>query len=223
MINIIDYGIGNLRSIEKAFERVGADLVRSDRVEDMERADKLVLPGVGAFGACADELRRRGLDEPLIELVRAGKPLLGVCVGLQLLFEESEELGLHRGLGLLPGRVVRFVPVVQRASAKLPAAVGPAEIAVEEIPLKIPHMGWNTVYARDPGHPLLHGIADGSFFYFVHSYYVAPASEGDILATTPYGEEFASIVARDHILGVQFHPEKSHHNGLRILENFAKL
>lgn len=231
MINIIDYGIGNLRSIEKAFEHIGVAVHRSDQVADLERADKLVLPGVGAFGACADEVRRRGLEVPIRAAVEAGKPLLGVCVGMQLLFDVSEEMGEHRGLGLLPGRVVKFAQIPQ------PAAVGTEGTAADspvpyaggdgyagrDLVLKVPHMGWNTLYPTDPDHPLLEGITPGAFFYFVHSYYAQPADESHVLAHCHYGTEFPAIVYRDQVFGVQFHPEKSHRNGLRILENFAKL
>ncbi len=218
MITLIDYGIGNLRSIEKAFEHVGAGVRRTDRAEDVARAERLVLPGVGAFGACVGEVRRRGLEQPIREAVARGVPFLGVCVGMQLLFEVGEEMGLHAGLGLLPGRVVRF------QGAYAPAGAGDvgerAEAAAR--PLKVPHMGWNTVTPRRAS-ALLAGVTPGAFFYFVHSYHAAPAEAADVLATTRYGVEFPAVVARGNVFGVQFHPEKSQHNGLRILKNFAGL
>ena len=213
MVTIIDYGIGNLRSIEKAFQRVGAEVLRTDRPADIARAERLVLPGVGAFGACAGEIRRRGLEGPILEAVADGRPFLGVCVGLQLLFEVSEELGQHRGLGILPGRVVRFTP----------EAVPAGEADAEPLrPLKVPHMGWNTVEpARD--NPLLAGLPPEAFFYFVHSFHVVPDEASDVLATTTYGPSFAAVVQRNNVYGVQFHPEKSQRNGLRILKNFSML
>jgi glutamine amidotransferase len=224
MITIIDYGIGNLRSIEKAFERVGAKVLRTDRVEDVARADHLVLPGVGAFGACIAEVRRRGLEAPILEAVARGVPFLGVCIGMQLLFEIGEEMGRHEGLGILPGRVVRF----QGAYASLEAVTyaddgGDAGLDDDERPrLKVPHMGWNTVTPTRPS-PLFDDIPPGAFFYFVHSYHPAPERPDDVLATTTYGVSFPSVVAHDNVFGVQFHPEKSQHNGLKILDNFAGL
>ena len=205
-MTLVDYGIGNVRSLEKAFQAVGVEPVRSDDPAAITEADKLVLPGVGAFGACADELRRRGLVEPIREAVAAGTPLLGVCVGMQLLFDASEELGEHAGLGFLPGRVVRFDP----------------QAAEGERPLKVPHMGWNTVTATR-AHPLLEGIADEAHFYFVHSFHAAPEDESDVLGATTYGERFPAVVQREHVMGVQFHPEKSQDAGLRLLRNFADL
>lgn len=216
MLVIIDYGIGNLRSIEKAFQAVGADVLRSDRPEDIRRAERVVLPGVGAFGACAAEIRRRGLEEPILEAVASGKPFLGVCVGMQLLFEVGLEMGEHAGLGILPGRVVRF----QGVEAAVAAVAEGDEPAGSES-LKVPHMGWNTVTPRAAS-PLLEGIEPGAFFYFVHSYHAVADDPGDVLATTPYGVEFPAIVCRNNVFGVQFHPEKSQRNGLRLLENFSK-
>ena len=206
MLLLIDYGIGNIRSLEKAFQAVGIEPVRSDDADAIRAAERLVLPGVGAFGACADELRRRGLVEPIRDAVASGTPLLGVCVGMQLLFDVSEELGEHTGLGFLPGRVVRFDP----------------QTAEGERPLKVPHMGWNTVTATR-SHPLLDGIADGAHFYFVHSFHAVAAEPTDVLGATTYGECFPAIVQRDHLMGVQFHPEKSQEAGLRLLCNFADL
>lgn len=218
MITIIDYGIGNLRSIEKAFQHVGAEVLRTDRADDLARADHLVLPGVGAFGACIDEVRRRNLEQPILDAVARGIPFLGVCVGMQMLFEVSEEMGLHRGLGILPGRVVRFAGVYAHETV----ASGADDEGGEARPLKVPHMGWNTLEPRYAS-PLLDGIEAGAFCYFVHSYHAVPDTPDDVLATTTYGLDFPAIVARNNVYGVQFHPEKSQHNGLRILKNFSQM
>jgi len=200
-IAIIDYGMGNLRSVQKALERVGAEAVITRDRARIEAAAGVVLPGVGAFGACMDNLRAYDLEEPIKRVVAAGTPFLGICLGLQLLFEESEEFGPVRGLGILPGRVVRF-----RADAAL----------------KIPHMGWNQIRkTRDVPH--LAGIDDGVFVYFVHSYYVAPADPGLTATTTEYGVSFTSAIARDNVFACQYHPEKSQLVGLTILRNFAGL
>ena len=191
----------------------------------------MVLPGVGAFGACADEIRRRGLEGPIHDAIDAGKPFLGVCVGMQLLFEESEEMGRHRGLGVLPGRIVRFAgrlepvlagdPDVGATEVDVRGGVS-AETDVRGRALKVPHMGWNTVSIERTS-PLLRGIEEGDFFYFVHSYHAAPDVGSDVLAATDYGPPFPAIVGRNNLFGVQFHPEKSHRNGLRILKNFSEL
>lgn len=208
MTALIDYGIGNLRSLEKAFQAAGAPVVRTADPDVLAAAERLVLPGVGAFGACADALRARGLDALVRARVAAGVPLLGVCVGMQLLFETGEEMGTHEGLGLLPGRVVRFD--------------GPA-FAPGPDRLKVPHMGWNTLAptAEGAGHPLLAGLGDRPHVYFVHSYHAAPADARDVLATARYGLDVPAVVGRGHVLGVQFHPEKSHAAGLRLLRAFA--
>ena len=200
MIAIIDYGAGNLRSVRNALVHLGADVLTLVTPEGLDRADKIVLPGVGAFGAGMAALRAAGFEEPLKEAVAAGVPLIGICLGMQYLFESSDEMGLHRGLGLLPGRVTRF-----------PAA-GP----------KVPHIGWNQLHIRSD-HPLLAGIADGAYAYFVHSYYVDAGNPDDVLATTDYGIEYASVVARGNLFGIQPHPEKSQAVGLRILKNFVEL
>ena len=199
MITIIDYGMGNLHSVQKAFEKVGAD-VRvsvSSKPEDIRKAGAIVLPGVGAFGDAMKNLSRRGLVDVIKEEVAAGKPFLGICLGLDLLFEESDEHGLHEGLGLLPGRVELL-----------------------HTDLKVPHIGWNSVSVRKQSR-LLEGIPDGSFFYFVHSYAVVPREEQDILCATGYGCEFVSAVEHGNIAAVQFHPEKSSSLGLAMLRNFA--
>ena len=231
MVTIIDYGIGNLRSIEKAFEAVGADVRRTDRADVIAEAERVVLPGVGAFGACADEIRRRGLEGPIHDAIEAGKPFLGVCVGMQLLFEESEEMGRHRGLGVLPGRIVRFAGRPEPVLAGELDVGAPltdvregaaAETDVQAKGLKVPHMGWNTV-SMERASPLLAGIEAGDHFYFVHSYHAAPERTSDVLAATDYGVPFPAIVGRNNVFGVQFHPEKSHRNGLRILKNFSAL
>ena len=213
MIAIIDYGMGNLRSVQKALEAVtpqGAGSAQAQIVSDPETlrtADKVVLPGVGAFNHAMSELRRLGLDDALREHVGAGKPLLGVCLGLQLLLDVSEEDGEHAGLGLIPGRVVRFAD-------GLTAADGAR--------LKVPHMGWNAVNVRRRN-LLLDGIADGTYFYFVHSYYAEPAADSDVALTAEHGRTFCAMLARDNVFATQFHPEKSQQDGLRIYENFTRL
>lgn len=203
MIAIVDYGVGNLRSVQKALERVGAMAVVTSDPAALDAAQGVVLPGVGAFGDGMDHLQARRLVEPVLRQVEDGKPLLGICLGMQLLFEQSEEMGLHQGLGLLPGRVVRF----------------------PESELKVPHIGWNQLRRVGSGleMALLQDIPDGAYAYFVHSYYAAPAKPGDLLATTGYGLEFASVVGRGQIYGAQFHPEKSQDVGLQLLRNFARL
>ncbi|MFA5802615.1 MAG: imidazole glycerol phosphate synthase subunit HisH [Thermoleophilia bacterium] len=198
MIVIVDYGMGNLRSVEKALMKVGADVKVSRDPDEVRRGERIVLPGVGAFGDAMDNLEKRGLAGVIREEVDAGKPFLGICLGLDLLFEESDEHGLHKGLGLLPGRV-----------ELLPTG------------LKIPQIGWNQVSIRKES-PLLEDIPDGSSFYFVHSYAVVPHEESDILCTTDYGCTFVSAVERGNIAAFQFHPEKSSSLGLTILRNFAK-
>jgi imidazole glycerol-phosphate synthase subunit HisH len=203
-VTLIDYGIGNLRSVEKALEAVGARVRRTDDPVAVREAERLVLPGVGAFGSCSAEIRRRGLEEPVRDAVAAGTPLLGVCVGMQLLFDVGEEMGEHRGLGLLPGRVVRF---------ESPLA-GPR--------IKIPHMGWNAVSFTRPS-PLTAGMPPETHFYFVHSYHALPEREDDVLGIADYGASFPAIVERENVFGVQFHPEKSQDAGLRILKNFSDM
>jgi imidazole glycerol-phosphate synthase subunit HisH len=197
-VAIIDYGVGNLRSVEKAFIAAGCEAVVSSDREILMKADRLVLPGVGAFAACMKELSQRGFDELVRQRVAEGAPLLGVCVGMQMLFEESEEFGYTRGLGLLPGRVRAF-----------------------KSDLPIPHVGWNLVQHKQ-AHPLFEGIGDRSFFYFVHSFFCEPAEEEIVIGETEYGSTFASIVAHKNICGAQFHPEKSQQDGLRLLKNFAR-
>jgi glutamine amidotransferase len=196
---IVDYGMGNLRSVQKALERVGEAAEVTSDPERIATAPAVVLPGVGAFGACMQNLVSRGLVAPVCAAIAAGRPFLGICLGMQLLFEESDEFGPVRGLGVLPGRVVRF-------------AADPAR--------KVPHMGWNALSVRQHA-PHLAGIESGASVYFVHSYYAVPADATVVATTTPYGVEFASSVVRDNIFACQFHPEKSQRVGLRLLENFA--
>jgi len=201
MIAIVDYGMGNLRSVEKGIARSGfPTCVTSDPAQILS-ARAVVLPGVGAFGACMDNLASRGLVDTIRRAVESGKPFLGICLGLQLLFEESEEFGPIRGLGILPGRVVRF------AGQKLDG-------------LKIPQMGWNRLRVRRPVAELA-GIDDEAYVYFVHSYYVVPSEPQLTVASTEYGVEFAAAVAWKNVFACQFHPEKSQAVGLRILENFV--
>ena len=197
-VAIIDYGVGNLRSVEKAFEAMGAGACVSGDERVLREAERLVLPGVGAFGACMRALTERGFDKLVRERVAEGAPLLGVCVGMQMLFEESEEFGQTAGLGLLRGRVRRFAN-----------------------DLRVPQVGWNQVRQRHT-HPLLADIEDSAFFYFVHSYYCDAADENMVLGETDYGTTYASMVAHRNICGVQFHPEKSQASGLKLLRNFAQ-
>ena len=206
MINIIDYEMGNLRSVEKAFEKLGFAARVSSDPQDIVSADKIVLPGVGAFRDCINNLREGGFVEPLLAHVAAGKPLLGICVGMQMLFEESEEFGRHKGLGLIPGKVVRFPSGMVEAGERL----------------KVPHMGWNNVSLKES--PLFTGIEDGSFLYFVHSYYCDADKSSDIAASCRYGDvEFCASIWRDNIMATQFHPEKSQDIGLNIFKNFGEL
>ncbi len=224
MIAIIDYGIGNLRSIEKAFTAVGADVLRTDRPADIVEAEKVVLPGVGAFGACVTEIRKRhGLEDAIHRVIDDGTPFLGICVGMQLLFDEGEEMGTYEGLGVIPGRVVRLDAVPVPAGSAAVRAGDAADSAPETWTesLKIPHMGWNTVQTQRPS-PLLSGLDDAAYFYFVHSFVCIPDDDADVLAACRYGRDFAAIVERNNIYGVQFHPEKSQQNGLRVLQNFAE-
>ncbi len=200
MIAVIDYGMGNLRSVQKGLERVGCEARVTRDAGRILSAQGVVLPGVGAFSACMENLRRFGLAEPIRQAVLHKKPFLGICLGFQLLFSESEEFGPQRGLDLFPGRVLGFRP---------------------ENGLKVPHMGWNRIGKRKES-PFLEGIADGAFVYFVHSYYVQPEEESVIATTTEYGARFVSSIATDHLFACQFHPEKSQEIGLRILANFAR-
>ena len=201
IIAIIDYGMGNLRSVQKAFEKVGHQAVVTSDPAQVAAAAKVVLPGVGAFEDAIAELRRLNLVKPVLEAIDSGKPFLGICLGLQLLFDVSYENGRHEGLGVLPGEVVRF---------DLPKGY------------TVPHMGWNQLAIRRPA-PVLDGIAEGTYVYFVHSYYVVPKDSQVIAAETDYGGTFCSMIWRDNVMATQFHPEKSQSEGLHILKNFAEL
>jgi len=199
MIAIIDYGMGNLRSVQKAFEFLGFAAEIVEEPERLSGATHLVLPGDAAFGDAMRNLRAAGWDQAILEGIAAKKPFLGICVGLQLMFSESEEMGQHSGLGILLGKCVRF-PVTER----------------------VPQIGWNQVaIKRDV--PLMAGVPEGSFFYFVHSFYVETVNESDCVATTDYGLDYTSIAGDGRVFGVQFHPEKSQAHGLRLLDNFARL
>jgi len=207
MINIIDYEMGNLRSVEKAFEKLGFEARVSADPKDITSADKVVLPGVGAFRDCINNLREGGFVEPLLAHVEAGKPLLGICVGMQMLFDESEEFGRHEGLGLIPGKVVRF----------------PSGMMEGDERLKVPHMGWNNISLKKSS-PIFTGVEDGSFVYFVHSYYCEAENADDVAASCTYGDvEFCASIWRDNIIASQFHPEKSQDIGLQIFKNFGEL
>lgn len=198
MLTIVDYGAGNLRNVYMAFRRLGLEALVTAEAALIGRASALVLPGVGAFGDSVGKLRALGLEEPITSAIRDGLPFLGICVGLQLLFEVSEEMGEHRGLGILAGRVRRFPPG-----------------------LSVPHMGWNQVHQAQPT-PLWRGVPDGSYAYFVHSYYADPEDKAVVAATTDYGLDYASAVAQGNLYAIQFHPEKSQDVGERILGNFVR-
>ena len=203
MITIIDYGMGNLRSVQKAFEFYYSKVRISSSFEDILTSDKVVLPGVGAFGVAMQELKKRGLTDAILDSIKKQKPFLGICLGLQLLFSESEEGDKTAGLGVLKGTVKRFQ---------------------DKQDLKIPHMGWNTIRLKAQGSRLkaLEGIPDGSYMYFVHSYYVEPEDRNVVLCETEYGDVFTSGICKDNICAFQFHPEKSQSVGLKIIKNFVK-
>ncbi|TMV50960.1 imidazole glycerol phosphate synthase subunit HisH [Paenibacillus mesophilus] len=198
MIAIIDYGMGNLHSVSKAVERLGYEAHVTSNPEEIMAARGAILPGVGAFGDAMDNLRETGLKQTVLQYAASGKPLLGICLGMQLLFAESEEHGRHEGLSLLPGKVIRF-----------------------RGPYKVPHMGWNKLSFRKPS-PLLEGLMEG-YVYFVHSYHAIPEQTADLLATTDYYQAVTAIVGRDNVYGMQFHPEKSGELGMRLLERFLTL
>ena len=204
MIAIIDYGMGNLRSVQKGFERVGHEAVVTRDPVIIHRSSHVVLPGVGAFGDCMDNVIRYGLVDPIHRSINVGKPFLGICVGFQLLFAESEEFGCHKGLGLLPGKV-KAIPRSKDVTA----------------PYKIPHMGWNTIHIEKSAPPL-RSIDSESYVYFVHSYYVEPVHQELVSTQTDYGVSFASSVWKDNIFATQFHPEKSQAVGLQVLKNFGE-
>lgn len=199
-IAVVDYGVGNLRNVYKALEAAGAPAEIVTGPAGLAGSAGIVLPGVGAFGDAAANLRRAGFESPLRDAIAAGTPLLGICVGMQLLFDESEEMGRHPGLGIIPGRVVRF----------------------EGSHLKVPEIGWNQLHHRGDD-PLLAGLPDGAYAYFVHSYYCALAEPQHVVATTDYEIAYASVVRRERVWGIQCHPEKSQAVGLKILRNFVGL
>ena len=202
MLAVIDYGAGNLRSVLHALKHLHAtDMRLVQQPDQLAGAEKIILPGVGAFGACMDQMHRQDLVEPLKDALAAGIPYLGICVGMQMLFEVGEEMGEHAGLGILEGRVVRFPKFADR---------------------KVPHMGWNHLNIRRES-DLLDGLGEENYVYFVHSYYCAPQNQDAVVASVDYGVEFAAFVQRGNIYGVQFHPEKSQKTGLQILANFLRI
>jgi glutamine amidotransferase len=214
MIAIIDYGMGNLRSVEKGFRKVGVEVKVTNKPEDVEQADAVVLPGVGAFRDCMKELNNLDLVGAVVDSVKKGKPYLGICLGLQVLFSESDEFGTCRGMDIIKGKVVKFEFGVKSQESD------EKESQLET--LKIPQMGWNQLNIKSNS-PLFKGIPDKSYFYFVHSYYVVPDDESVTATTTDYGVEFTSSVCTDNIYAVQFHPEKSQGLGLTLLKNFGDI
>ncbi len=233
MITMIDYGASNIRSAQKAFEYIGAEVELTEDPEVVRRATKLVLPGVGAFGSGMAGLHQRNLPEAIQETVAKGIPFLGICVGMQLMFDESNEMGIHQGLGLMAGKVKRFPAKLSIANPSTSSGqVGQLSIVNEgnetQSPisnlqsLKIPHMGWNQLEPAWES-PLLAGVETGDYTYFVHSYYCDPADATAVLAWTDYGFPFASVVQKDNVYGLQFHPEKSQAVGLNILKNFVNI
>jgi len=206
MIAIIDYGMGNLRSVQKGFERTGFSAEITADPAKLLTAEKIVLPGVGAFRDCIHNLEQGGFVEPILKVIAEGRPFLGICLGLQLLFSQSEEFGLHKGLGVIPGQVVRFPEKMAELGEKLP----------------VPHMGWNQI-SLQAASPLFQGIAEGSNVYFVHSYYVKPDDPTVVTATCRYGIEFCAAIRKDNVMATQFHPEKSQAIGLQMLKNFAEM
>ena len=209
MIGIVDYNMGNLASVINAFKKVGADAVLESDPEKLTQYDRLILPGVGAFGDAMAHLASNGMDEAVIAFASSGKPLLGICLGMQLLFESSEEFGTHKGLGLIPGKVVAF------------------DESKFDHPLKVPHMGWNELFVQSSTlsaqhSALFEGLPNDFYLYFVHSYH-AVCDDTYAIGKTYYGYEFVSAVQNENVFGIQPHPEKSHENGLKIIENFTKL
>jgi len=203
MIGIVDYNMGNLASVINAFAKVGAKAQVVSDAHKFKEYDKLILPGVGAFADAMEHLRQRDMVDALEEYAKSGRYMMGICLGMQLLLQSSEEFGKHEGLGLIQGRVVAF------------------DTTKFQEPLKVPHMGWNRMFTKE--HPLFEGLDSMHYLYFVHSYHAVVDSENDAVGKSFYGYEFVSAVAKENILGIQPHPEKSHANGLRIIENFTKL
>ena len=203
MIAIIDYGVGNLFSLCSSLHSIGADAVVTPDPDTIRAADRIILPGVGAFADAAEKLRSTGLDQVLLEEAAKGKPVMGICLGMQMLFEESHEYGIHKGLGLIPGRVIPMAGYI------------PAE-------LKVPHIGWNPLIIKGDKHPLLRYVEEGDCVYFVHSYFATDCNE-TVIATAEYGRELTAAVARGNIMGCQFHPEKSGKVGLSILKAFCEM
>ncbi len=203
MIGIVDYNMGNLASVKNAFRLLGHDVVVESDPGRLGSYEKIVLPGVGAFGDAMEHLRERGMDQALHAYAQTGKPMLGICLGMQLLFERSSEFGMHQGLGLIAGEVQAF------------------DTSRFEHPLKVPHMGWNRMFTKE--HPLFNGLDAAHYLYFVHSYHVVCANADESIGESEYGYRFTSAVAHENIMGIQPHPEKSHKNGLAILKNFIEL
>ena len=206
MIAVVDYGMGNFRSVQKALEKVGCAATVTSNPQRIADAHSVVLPGVGAFKDCIHNLEKLNLIEPILQSIRSGKPFLGICLGLQVLFTESDEFGKTPGLNLIMGTVVHFSQKDSSPDSRL----------------KIPHMGWNTL-SFQKHLAVFNGVADGAFFYFVHSYYVKPEDKDVIATTTSYGADFTSSIQKDNIFACQFHPEKSQQAGLQVLKNFGKL
>lgn len=203
MIAIVDYNMGNLASVKNAFDLLGEKVVVESDPYKLKNYDRIILPGVGAFGDAMEHLRERGMDQAVCEYAQSGKYLLGICLGMQLLFESSEEFGLSEGLGLIKGRVVAF------------------DSSRFHTPLKVPHMGWNRMFTKN--HPLFEGLDEAHYLYFVHSYHALCTNESDSIGESLYGYRFTSAVAHENVMGIQPHPEKSHQNGLNILKNFINL
>jgi len=203
MIGIVDYKMGNLASVQNAFNKLGEETIVESNPQKLKEYDKLILPGVGAFGDAMEHLREYNMIDAIKEFAQSKKPILGICLGMQLLFESSKEFGTHEGLGLIKGHIKAF-----------------DESKFSE-PLKVPHMGWNRMFTKE--HPLFDGLDENHYLYFVHTFHITGADEKDIIGETEYGYKFTSAVAHDNIMGIQPHPEKSHENGLKILENFIKL
>ncbi len=203
MIAVIDYNMGNLRSVENAFKKVGESVQIVSDPEKVKNFDKILLPGVGAFGDAMNHLEKSGMGDAVIEFAKSGKPLLGICLGMQLLFEKSYEFGEHKGLSLIEGEVVAF------------------DKSRFKTPLKVPHMGWNELFVQKET-PLFEGLPKAFYLYFVHSFH-AVCDERYVIGKSVYGYEFVSAVCKDNIFGIQPHPEKSHNNGLKIIKNFVEL